>query len=392
MPQFTFLTSLAELREAAPAWDDLWQRSDCTSPLARADMVAHWLEHFAPSARIRVAVVEENGRWLAALPLVERKARGVLRAGALPCNEWPSGATLLWDVCRTGISQKMEVFPAEAGTTSAAMTSAVDRLPWQLVWLEAAMPARASWQALYGAVTAAGLACDLRTRWHVGRLAIGHNWPAEQARLSRKHRQRTASSLRKLADRGEVGFELHQRIAADQLEPLLERAMAVDDRSWKAAAATSIRRTPGAAEFMRRQAKCLADRDQLWLAFLRCGPRDAAFCYGVFAKGVMHSMKIGYDAEFAPYSPGHLLQYHLLQAVHADARVVAVDYIGQLTEYHASWRPESYPFARLVFAPRGKLVGQAAIWSYKFCRKLRVNSTSPMGLPTRLAISAGAKP
>ena len=128
--------------------------------------------------------------------------------------------------------------------------------------------------------------------------------------------------------------------------------MAVEDRSWKDAACTSIRRTPGIAEFMLRQAKCLAASGQLWLAFLRCDRRDAAFCYGVFAKGVLHSVKIGYDAEFAALSPGHLLQYHLLQAVHADAKVEAVDYIGQLTEYHASWRPESYPFARLAFAAR----------------------------------------
>ena len=124
MPRFTFLTSLAELRAAAPDWDDLWRRSDCTSPLARAEMVAHWLEHFAPQARFCAAVVEEDGRWLAALPLVEGRGRGILRAGVLPCNEWPSGATLLWDVSGTA---------CEVGC---AMTAALDRLPWHLVLLE----------------------------------------------------------------------------------------------------------------------------------------------------------------------------------------------------------------------------------------------------------------
>lgn len=392
MPRFTFLTSLAELRAAAPAWDDLWRRSDCTSPLARAEMVAQWLEHFAPRARFCAAVVEEDGRWLAALPLVEGRAGRMLRAGVLPCNAWPSGATLLWDVGQiANLPGRLATCP-----TANAMTAALDCLPWQLVLLEAAMPSRASWQALQAAIKEADLPCDLRTRWHVGRLAIGHNWPAALARLSRKHRQRIASSLRKLArcplGGGEVGFELRRQIAADEVAPLLERAMAIEDRSWKDAARTSIRRTPGIAEFVLRQAKCLAAGDELWLAFLRSGLRDAAFCYGVFAKGVLHSVKIGYDAEFAAFSPGHLLQYHLLQAVHADPRVEAVDYIGQRTEYHASWGAESYPFARLAFAPRGKLLGQAAIWSYQLCRKLRINSTSPIGLPNRLAISAGEKP
>ncbi len=380
MPQVTFLTSLDELRAAAPAWDDLWERSDCTSPLARAGMVAHWIDHFAPNNRLRVAVVEEGGRWLAALPLMEGRAGGMLRAGVLPCNEWPSGATLLWDV--SAISEEV----------SRLMAAALDQLPWQLVFLQAAMPARASWRALHLALATAGMSCDLRTRWRVGRLAIQHDWPAAFAGLSRKHRQRIASSLRKLSAKGDASFEFHPRIAAAEVDALLQRALALEDRGWKGKEGTSVRCTTGAANFLLRQARCLAAEDRLWLAFLRCGERDIAFCYGIFAKGVLHSFKIGYDDGFAAYSPGHLLQFHLLQAIHADPAVEAVDYIGEMTEYHASWRPESYPFARLAFAPRGKLLGQAALWSYQFWRKLRINSTSPTGLPTRLAISEAAKP
>ncbi len=192
MAHFAFLTSVDELRAAEPAWDELWERSDCTSPLARAEMVAHWIEHFAPNNRLRVAVVEQGGRWLAALPLMEGRAGGMLRAGVLPCNEWPSGATLLWDVSATS---------DEVGSLMAA---ALDQLPWQLVFLQAAMPARASWRALHRALATAGTPCDLRMRWRVGRLAVQHDWPAAFAQLSRKHRQRIASSLRKLSARGDV--------------------------------------------------------------------------------------------------------------------------------------------------------------------------------------------
>jgi CelD/BcsL family acetyltransferase involved in cellulose biosynthesis len=413
MPKSLFLTSLDELRAAAPAWDDLWERSDCTSPLARAEMVAHWIEHFAPNNRLRVAVVEQGGRWLAALPLMEGRAGGVLRAGVLPCNAWPSGATLLWDVAALPeerssfqglkldrISNRLTARGNDRNQFRSTMrdevgrllTAALGQLPWQLVSLEAAMPARASWRTLHLALTSAGVPCDLRTRWRVGRLAVQHDWTAAFARLSRKHRQRIASARRKLSARGEVSFEFHKRLAADNVDSVFQRALALEDRGWKGKAGTSVLRMPGAAEFMLRQARCLAAQDRLWLAFLRCGERDIAFCYGVFAKGVLHSFKIGYEIDFAAHSPGHLLHYHLLQAIHADHSVEAIDYIGELTGYHASWRPESYPFARLAFAPRGKLLGQAALWSYQFWRKLRINSTSPTGLPTRWAISAGTKP
>lgn len=354
MPTIIRLNTIAELRAAAPAWNDLWQRSDCTSPLARAEPIAAWLAHFAPTNRFHALVVADEGRWLVALPLIGRRMAGVLRAGALPCNAWPSGATLLWDATATDD-------PGVGETVSAGLA----RLPWPLVFLEAAMPARASWQALCRTLTAADMPCDLRTRWKVGRLAIEHNWPVAFGHLSHKHCRRISTSLSKLADRGEVCFKLHANLSPNEVEPLLRQALETEDRGWKGAAGTSILRTPGAAEFMLAQARCLAAEGQLLLAFLDCGQRNVAFCYGVLGKGVFHSFKIGFDPFFATLSPGHLLQYHLLQELHADPQVTAVDYIGEMTEYHASWRPEVYPFARLAFARCGSMLGRAALWGFQ---------------------------
>jgi CelD/BcsL family acetyltransferase involved in cellulose biosynthesis len=354
MPTLIHLNTIAELRAAAPAWDDLWQRSDCTSPLARAKPIADWLTHFAPAGRFQALVVADEGRWMAALPLVEGRLAGVLRAGVLPCNAWPSGATLLWDAAATddpGIGE--------------AVSAGAARLPWPLVLLEAAMPARASWRALVRALTAADIPCDLRTRWHVGRLAIGHDWPAAFGRLSGRHRRRMSTSLRKLAGRDKVRFQLHTHLAPHEVEPLVRRAWETEDYGWKGAAGTSVLQTPGAAEFILAQARWLAAEGRLLLAFLDCGPWNAAFCYGVVGKGVLHSFKIGYDPTFAPFSPGHLLHYHLLQALHGDPQVTAVDYIGEMTEYHAAWRPEVYPFARLAFARRGSVLGRATLWGYQ---------------------------
>jgi CelD/BcsL family acetyltransferase involved in cellulose biosynthesis len=357
MPTVHYLNTIADLTAAAPDWDDLWQRSDCTSPLARAEPIASWLAHFAPDNRFQALVVAEGSRWLMALPLVERRMAGVLRAGVLPCNAWPSGATLLWDVAA-----------ADDAEVCAAVAAGLARLPWSLVSLEAAMPARASWQALYRAVSAAGMPCDLRTRWHVGRTEIEHDWPAAFGRLSRRHRQRISASLRKMSEEGEVAFHLNARLLPDEVEPLLHRAWVTEECGWKGAAGTSVLRSPGAAEFILAQARVLAAEGRLVLPMLDCGPRNAAFCYGVLGKEVFHSFKIGYDATFASFSPGHLLQYHLLQALHADSQVTAIDYIGELNEYHAHWRPNSYPFSRLAFARRGSVLGSAALWGFQQVR------------------------
>ncbi len=55
------LNSIDDLRSAAPAWDDLWWRSDVALPTARAELLAQWLERFAPHRDFHAFAVEEDG-------------------------------------------------------------------------------------------------------------------------------------------------------------------------------------------------------------------------------------------------------------------------------------------------------------------------------------------
>ena len=107
---------------------------------------------------------------------------------------------------------------------------------------------------------------------------------------------------------------------------------------------------PGMSEFFIRQAQQLAAWGQLELAFLECDGRPIAFCYGQNAKGVFHSAKIGYDPQFARYSPGQLLRYFLLERFYTEPGRVAIDFLGPMTESHAHWRPETYTVARFAVA------------------------------------------
>ena len=65
-------------------------------PTMRAESLAKWLEQFAASSSFHALAVEENGRWLAALPLVSRRLAKIIPAGSLTCNPWlPCGDLLL---------------------------------------------------------------------------------------------------------------------------------------------------------------------------------------------------------------------------------------------------------------------------------------------------------
>jgi len=354
MPRLVHITSLAELRAASAAWDDLWRRSDATLPTARAETLAAFVEHFAPRRRFCALVVEEDGKWIAALPLVAGRVAAVLPAGKLPSNEWPGGGDLLWDLAA-----------ADPGAVGRVLSAGIRALPWPLIWLEGVLPDRASWQTLLACLAEAGLPADLRTRWRSGRLTISHDWEAFRRSWSRSHRQRMASRLRQLARLGPVEFQLHGRLPPEEVVGWLRRGFEVEDRGWKGAAGASVLRTPGMFDFFLRQSRLLAAWGQLELALLECGGRPIAFCCGASAKGVFHSCKIGYDPGCAELSPGLLLQYHLLERLANDPQRKAVDYLGPITEYHSHWRPDTYTVGRLAVAP-GRPLGRIALAAYRW--------------------------
>lgn len=85
------IQSVNELREIASTWDELWQRSEATLPLARSEPVADWLQEFA-AGEFFALIVKDEEKLVAALPLVGCRVGKVLTPGTLPGNAWsPAG-------------------------------------------------------------------------------------------------------------------------------------------------------------------------------------------------------------------------------------------------------------------------------------------------------------
>jgi CelD/BcsL family acetyltransferase involved in cellulose biosynthesis len=346
------LTTLADLRAEATAWDELWRRSDVALPLLRAEVLAQWVEHFSPSGRFHALVVADDSRWLAALPLVSCRVGRVLPAGGLPCNPWSPCGDLLCDA---------------AGETDAVMDSlaaVAGELPWPLLWLNDAAIETPRWQGLLHACNRAGISAMGHVQCRVGRLEIDHNWDAYQKRLAKNHRQAMNRAARRLAAEGTLEFESSSQFEPADVEPWLREAFAVEDLSWKGASGTSVLRTPGMFAYFAAQAKQLAGWGQLQTAALRLNGRMLAFMYGYRAKDVCFAHKIGYDPSFSAHSPGQLLFFYLLERFHADDETRALDFMGPLTQSLSRWRPATYGVGRVVIAPR-RLLGRAAMFAYR---------------------------
>ena len=183
-----------------------------------------------------------------------------------------------------------------------------------------------------------------------------------------------AAAARRLAEHHDVRLVALADLAPAEVEDWLRRGFEVEHRGWKGRAGTSVLAAPGVFPFFVAQARQLAEWRQLELYFLEADGRCVAFAYGMHAKGVYHSCKIGYDPEYAAYSPGQLLRCQMLERFYASQQCRRLDCQGPLTEAHAAWRPDTYAVGRLAVAP-GHWLGRAALEGFRrlrpFVRRFR---------------------
>ncbi|MCE5303937.1 MAG: GNAT family N-acetyltransferase [Planctomycetaceae bacterium] len=346
------LTSVEQLRDAAPAWDDLWWRSATALPTVQAELLAQWIERFKPRARFCTLVVADAQRWLAALPLVGGRAGGLISAGELPDNEWATCGDLLVDAS------------IEPNVVMERLLEVAGRLPWPLLWLGGVMPETSRWRAMMRACRRVGASWCYHEWFRAARVEIDASWDDYQRRLPKNHRQAMNRCLRRLRCEGDVQFEMTAPSDPVEIERWLDEAFHMENRGWKGMQGTSVLRRPGMASYFAAQAEQLARWGQLRTASLRLDGRLLAFVYGCSAKGVYFTHKIGYDPAMAAFSPGQLLFHAMLERLHEERTVRTLDFFGPINQALSRWRPESYGVGRLAIAPR-RLLGRLAVLGYR---------------------------
>ncbi len=335
------IESISALREAAPAWDDLWQRSEITSPLLRAEMVAQWVEHFAPRSGFHALAVEEEGCYLAALPLVRCFHCPGFTVGGTTTNDWSPNGDLLLDR------------HVDADAPLDTLVTALRLSPWQFMWFKNVPLATTRWLGFRAAMDRAAMRYEAHEQTPVGLIELGKDWDAFERSLSGNRRRNMRRCTRRLGERGTTAVDVLTDLPATEVRPRLYAAFEIEDLSWKGEAGSSVLRSEGLFDFYARQAEQLAAWRQLELAFLHCGDRPVSFVYGYVSKGVSHWHKIGYAPELGCCTPGQLLQWELLHRYHGSLPRRAVDTLGPLTHAIAGWKPQPYPVGRLTVALRG---------------------------------------
>jgi len=337
VPDFDFqlLESIGDLRHAAPAWDELWQRSHCANPSARAEPLAEWIEHFAPRAALGAVVVHNQGELVAALPLLGRGPRP-LRIGVLPGNCWSSAGTLLVDAT------------ADPQPALDCLVRGLQRLGWPLLRLDAVLPENLAWRNFGCALERARIAALTRPRCRVDQIDVGGDWSSYLAGRTYNHRRQ----IRRLTTRAGTDARLcvFDRLPPDELPAWLQCGFAIEDDGWKGRAGTSVLKNPPMFDFYLRQARHFAATGELRLVFLEYRDRPIAFEYGWQGKGTYFPLKVAYDETVRRLSPGQLLRALLVERFLADPEMRQIDFLGPSSRATRDFSTGDYPVVRTLVA------------------------------------------
>jgi CelD/BcsL family acetyltransferase involved in cellulose biosynthesis len=338
--QLLHLRSAAELRAIASDWDDLWQRSTTTLPTARAALVSHWVEKLAAGRPFHAIAVRESGRFAAAIPLVELRLKGLLKAARLPCNEWSWAGDLLLD-------------PDASADVLNQLIDGLLNLSLPLLWFDGVPISQPHWQRFLGALHKRGIDYARRERFQIGLVDLAKDWAGYQSAWSGNFRRQMRKMTRRAEELGGVSLSVHRPTDAAELARLLRLGFEVEDRSWKGQEGTSVLKSPQMHEYLCEQAALLARAGELELYFLEFENKPIAFEYGMSAKRTYFSPKVGYDESYSHLSPGQLLRLKMLERFFADRTCDTWDFLGPLVEATERWTTGSYAIERLLVATGG---------------------------------------
>lgn len=342
MPRITVkhLDSLEALRDAAPAWDDLWQRSEIHLPTARAELLALWCESFAPDQLFRALLVEQNGQLVAALPLLETRWLGQ-STGSLPGNHWSSAGDFLLDPS------------SDVERVCHALIVALQEQAWLLLRFEGLAGDADHWQAFCDAVERQHLTFARRHRFKIDLVRIAGEWEDYFASRSRNHRRHIRKSRERAEREGDIVLVTHDDLAPDAVEPLLRSCFEIENGGWKGATRSAVLSVPGVWDFYLAQARQLAAWGQLRIVLLWHSGRPIAYEYGWLGKGAYFSLKVGYDEAFRHLTPGQLLRAQLIERSFSEGLVDWIDFFGPASDATSKWATDQYCVDRLVIANRG---------------------------------------
>jgi CelD/BcsL family acetyltransferase involved in cellulose biosynthesis len=299
----------------AADWDEFDATSGVGSLFTTRLWIESWTDHFGDLLSAAFLVGHEAGRPVGLAPLFATPARELV----LPVNFLsPRGEFMV------GKDDARGFVRALLSHTRGA------RSPLRLHGVPVGSPTLA---AIEREARDAGYLIHVRPARVSPFIIIEGSWDDYYGGKSRKVTHEWERKIRKLESAGDVRVLRFER--GMDVRKLTDDFIAVEERSWKKRAGTSIS-ARGVTAFYHGLSAALATKgsfDPFWLEF---DGRVVAFLYGAVHDGTYYAMKTSYDEESSRWSPGVRLFHEAVR--HAfGAGLARFDFLGERAPWKDQW-------------------------------------------------------
>ena len=181
-------------------------------------------------------------------------------------------------------------------------------------------------------------------------LDLQDGWDAFYATLSSQRRYDHRRAGKRAAAIGKVSFQSYNPEPA-AVPDLLERAFAIEDRSWKGQQGSSVLRRPQLASFFRSYGLAAAADGSLRIFFLVVDEVAVSMALCVEKYGALWFLKIGYDDTYAKCSPGMLQLMYIIEHC-CNNGVTRIEHLGSFEPWLAAWTSRSQAHETYVHYPQ----------------------------------------
>ncbi|MBQ3892255.1 MAG: GNAT family N-acetyltransferase [Mailhella sp.] len=172
------------------------------------------------------------------------------------------------------------------------------------------------------------------------------------SRRSANLRSKLKKAQRRAAARG-IAFERHVPSAPGEADALYARMLGVERRSWKGIGECGMAESPS-KEFYQTMIRRLALCGDGRVIFATCDGTDIGFVFGGMARAVYRGQQLSYDAAWAPFSVGNLLQAEQIRWL-CEENAVRYD-MGMSGDprmaYKQHWAEQILMLRTFILAPR----------------------------------------
>jgi CelD/BcsL family acetyltransferase involved in cellulose biosynthesis len=306
-----------------------------------------------PPRALRLVVAHDQGRLVAALPLIaeERRVAGLqLRV----LRSLSDDHSQRFDLVAEGDAALVALWRHLAADPS-----------WDLVELREVPEGSRRAGRLHELAQEAGYSVSVWPSLRSPYLPLPTTVEELEARLDGKFRANLRRRRRNLEKLGPVELE---RVTGQEgsavLDAALDEGFALEQGGWKGAEGTAIACDPGLTRRYRALAHVFARRGELSLHFLRVGGRRVAFHFAIERAGIYYLLKPGYDEALRQHGPGHLLVWDVARSlIRRGAR--EFDFLGNDMEWKRDWTQLARNHAWLsIYRPtfRGRV-----LYAWKTC-------------------------